>query len=539
MDGDLQRSPPEKRSASSALRASLRRSSAAAAAGIPLPVASYADAADPPMMAVARPFYGRVAGEAVYVAEPVPVPEPPQRAPYDGLPLGDAAGARTAAELVGRSSTAWLPGGGAAGTQSCHQCRNDGDVVWCTSCDRRGYCASCIAKWYVVWQYSDIPVDDVQKVCPACRGICNCKVCLQGDNLIKVFNCCHRTSDIIIPYLLGPKTDILRAKMNSDEQMCWNDIPKLNEYLFAHWEELSASSQAVPSVKHAIYDQAVYLNSCHKKMLKDQYGIEPWTFHQHIGEAVFIPAGCPFQVKNLQSTVQLALDFLSPESLPESVRMAEEIRCLPNGHVAKLKMLEIKKISLYAASSAVREIQRLTLDPNKTDCTGILDEYGKQVDRGGVGDDRLLLLHRQRREERGGGRRRKDDAPRAAGRVAVAPQWQTLDLPRWLVWEEACRREAGLSILRRSAVQFDGGGVGVGVELGEGGASGHGGRHGGLSSSWELPIRDLEVSTSSDQSWWLAATWTSATRLFWRRASRPSVGANGDVDDIHIRGGHI
>ncbi|KAK3151599.1 hypothetical protein QOZ80_3AG0247920 [Eleusine coracana subsp. coracana] len=771
----------KKRSASSALRASLRRSSAsaAAAAGIPFPVASYADAADPPM-AVARPFYGRVAGEAVYVAEPVPVPEPPQRAPYDGLPLGDAAAARTAAELVGRSSTAWLPGGGAAGTQSCHQCRNDGDVIWCTSCDRRGYCASCIAKWY-----SDIPVDDVQKVCPACRGICNCKVCLQGDNLIKArvqeisvvdkLRYLHSLLVCVLPLLKqiysnqcfeigvetrssGPKTGILRAKMNSDEQMCcdfckmpvfdyhrhcprclydlcldccrdirhsrpnvargeyteariedrkemvnsckvhdledgclccndgstleltdqqnfglsecsnndvidgnqlyspvledlkyvgishfhkhwikgepviikkafelslssswdplsiwrgiqeimdekmdedvkvkavdcsnqsevnvelkqfikgysdgnlwrdghsmlklkewpqpsvleefllcqrpefivnfplvdfihprwgllnlaaklppdtlqpevgmkllvahgscqelgkgdsvtnlminmgdvvhmlmhtaeghslssqslqterseriangtgmhvnvhapdgildldmgeqapkhtipklydednasklriqvnsglectsaelssslhsmecstepttksslgtqpgalWdvfcrNDIPKLNEYLFAHWEELSASSQAVPSVKHAIYDQAVYLNSCHKKMLKDQYGIEPWTFHQHIGEAVFIPAGCPFQVKNLQSTVQLALDFLSPESLPESVRMAEEIRCLPNGHVAKLKMLEIKKISLYAASSAVREIQRLTLDP--------------------------------------------------------------------------------------------------------------------------------------------------------------------------------
>lgn len=116
-------------------------------------------------------------------------------------------------------------------------------------------------------------------------------------------------------------------------------------------------------VKYPIYDQTVYLNDYHKKMLKDQYGIEPFTFHQHIGEAVFIPAGCPFQLKNLQSTVQLALNFLSPESLPESVRLSQEIRCLPNGHLAKLKMLEVKKISLYAASSAVREIQRITLDP--------------------------------------------------------------------------------------------------------------------------------------------------------------------------------
>uniref|UniRef100_A0A0E0KDM9 JmjC domain-containing protein n=1 Tax=Oryza punctata TaxID=4537 RepID=A0A0E0KDM9_ORYPU len=137
------------------------------------------------------------------------------------------------------------------------------------------------------------------------------------------------------------------------------DLSKLNEYLTANWEELTASTQ----VKNPIYEQAVYLNRYHKRILKDQYGIEPWTFQQHIGEAVFIPAGCPFQVKNIQSTVQLALDFLSPESLGESTRMAQEIRCLPNDHDAKLKMLEIGKISLYAASSAVREIQRMTLDP--------------------------------------------------------------------------------------------------------------------------------------------------------------------------------
>lgn len=31
-------------------------------------------------------------------------------------------------------------------------------------------------------------------------------------------------------------------------------------------------------------------------------GIEPWTFEQRIGEAVFIPAGCPHQVRNLKVT---------------------------------------------------------------------------------------------------------------------------------------------------------------------------------------------------------------------------------------------
>jgi len=29
-------------------------------------------------------------------------------------------------------------------------------------------------------------------------------------------------------------------------------------------------------------------------------GVEPWTFEQKLGEAVFIPAGCPHQVRNLK-----------------------------------------------------------------------------------------------------------------------------------------------------------------------------------------------------------------------------------------------
>jgi mannose-6-phosphate isomerase-like protein (cupin superfamily) len=29
-------------------------------------------------------------------------------------------------------------------------------------------------------------------------------------------------------------------------------------------------------------------------------GVEPWTFEQKLGEAVFIPAGCAHQVRNLK-----------------------------------------------------------------------------------------------------------------------------------------------------------------------------------------------------------------------------------------------
>ncbi|XP_062143885.1 E3 ubiquitin-protein ligase JMJ24 isoform X2 [Alnus glutinosa] len=142
------------------------------------------------------------------------------------------------------------------------------------------------------------------------------------------------------------------------------DVPKLTEYLRIHWKEFGKPDCVLNDfVKMPLYDEIFFLNGHHKRKLKEEFGIEPWLFEQHLGQAVFVPAGCPFQVRNLQSTVQLGLDFVSPESLGEAVTLAEEIRCLPNDHEAKLQVLEVGKISLYAASSAIKEVQKLVLDP--------------------------------------------------------------------------------------------------------------------------------------------------------------------------------
>lgn len=50
-----------------------------------------------------------------------------------------------------------------------------------------------------------------------------------------------------------------------------------------------------------------------------------------------------FPCMYLQSNVQLGLDFLSPESVGEAAKLAEEIRCLPNDHEAKLQVLEVRQ----------------------------------------------------------------------------------------------------------------------------------------------------------------------------------------------------
>ncbi|KAK4277566.1 hypothetical protein QN277_015545 [Acacia crassicarpa] len=138
------------------------------------------------------------------------------------------------------------------------------------------------------------------------------------------------------------------------------DVPKLTEYLKKHCREFRhVDNLPVKSIIHPIHDQTLYLNERHKKQLKEEFGIEPWTFEQFLGEAVFIPAGCPHQVRNRQSCIKVALDFVSPENVQECFRLTDEFRLLPKNHRSKEDKLEIKKMALYAADAAIAEAMKL------------------------------------------------------------------------------------------------------------------------------------------------------------------------------------
>ncbi|GAV66193.1 JmjC domain-containing protein/WRC domain-containing protein [Cephalotus follicularis] len=143
------------------------------------------------------------------------------------------------------------------------------------------------------------------------------------------------------------------------------DVPKLIEYLKKHHKEFrDISNLPVNSVVHPIHDQTLYINERHKKQLKEEFNVEAWTFEQHLGEAVFIPAGCPHQVRNRKSCIKVALDFVSPENVQECIRLTEEFRLLPKNHRAKEDKLEVKKMALYAVSQAVREANNLIARPD-------------------------------------------------------------------------------------------------------------------------------------------------------------------------------
>ncbi|KAM7467691.1 hypothetical protein LguiB_015253 [Lonicera macranthoides] len=158
---------------------------------------------------------------------------------------------------------------------------------------------------------------------------------------------CSDSSDILLG---GAVWDIFRRQ----------DVPKIIEYLQKHWTEFRGINNApLKSVVHPIHDQTFYLNEKHKKQLKEEFGVEPWTFEQYLGEAVFIPAGCPHQVRNRQSCIKVALDFVSPDNVQECIRLTEEFRLLPKSHRSKEDILEVKKMALYAASRGVAEATEL------------------------------------------------------------------------------------------------------------------------------------------------------------------------------------
>ncbi|XP_065878370.1 lysine-specific demethylase JMJ25-like [Euphorbia lathyris] len=139
------------------------------------------------------------------------------------------------------------------------------------------------------------------------------------------------------------------------------DVPKLQEYLKKHFREFRhIHCCPLQKVVHPIYDETFYLGVKHKRKLKDEYGIEPWTFAQRLGDAVFIPAGCPYQVRNLKSCIKVETDFVSPEHVGQFMHLTEEIRLLPHYHQAKEDKLEVKNMCVHAMKWAVAALENGT-----------------------------------------------------------------------------------------------------------------------------------------------------------------------------------
>jgi len=102
-----------------------------------------------------------------------------------------------------------------------------------------------------------------------------------------------------------------------------------------------------------IHDQSYYLDGNLRERLKNEYGVEGYTIVQFWGDAIFIPAGAPHQVRNLSSCIKIAEDFVSPENVAHCFNLTEEFRQLSNNHDNHEDKLQIKNIIYHTVKDAI------------------------------------------------------------------------------------------------------------------------------------------------------------------------------------------
>lgn len=113
------------------------------------------------------------------------------------------------------------------------------------------------------------------------------------------------------------------------------DVPKIRAYIqdaFNH-----------PREDDPIHSQRYYLGPSNLAELKNVHGVVPFTIHQAVGEAVFIPAGCPHQVSFRLWMYIMVLTFSFCNPLPRSAMRRTVSKLLPTScrlmHLPHVKLL--------------------------------------------------------------------------------------------------------------------------------------------------------------------------------------------------------
>lgn len=132
--------------------------------------------------------------------------------------------------------------------------------------------------------------------------------------------------------------------------------------------------QENPPDHDPIHDQSWYLDQGLRRRLYEEYGVQGWAIVQFLGDAVFIPAGaphqvrhmrsqsffiginslrcipfsdialfllCSYQVHNLYSCIKVAEDFVSPEHVRHCFRLTQEFRHLSTTHTNHEDKLQV------------------------------------------------------------------------------------------------------------------------------------------------------------------------------------------------------
>lgn len=102
-----------------------------------------------------------------------------------------------------------------------------------------------------------------------------------------------------------------------------------------------------------IHEQRWYLDNTLLDRLFNKYGVKPITIYQNMGDAVFIPAGAPHQVRNINNCIKIAIDFVSPENAAECLRLSTEFSQLSDAYSNHEEKLQIKNILYHSMKDIV------------------------------------------------------------------------------------------------------------------------------------------------------------------------------------------
>ncbi|KAJ6567358.1 Clavaminate synthase-like protein [Mycena vulgaris] len=104
-----------------------------------------------------------------------------------------------------------------------------------------------------------------------------------------------------------------------------------------------------------IHSQQVYLDDDSRRELWEQYGVKSYRVYQKAGEAVFIPAGCAHQVRNLSDCIKVAIDFVSPENVARCEKLTREFREQNQSKAWKEDVLQLRTMMWFAWLSCCRQ----------------------------------------------------------------------------------------------------------------------------------------------------------------------------------------
>ncbi|XP_071498541.1 uncharacterized protein [Diadema antillarum] len=128
------------------------------------------------------------------------------------------------------------------------------------------------------------------------------------------------------------------------------DTNKIRQFLIKLSKE---QGEEVPADHDPIHDQSWYLDNALLDRLYKEYGVQGWAIAQCWGDAIFIPAGAPHQVRNVHSSIKVAEDFVSPEHISECFWLTQEFRQLSATHSNHEDKLQVKNIIYHAIKDTI------------------------------------------------------------------------------------------------------------------------------------------------------------------------------------------